>query len=288
MARTPGRSRTTGSCSTNGIWSGPDDATAGPLERRRRRRPHPRRARHQRRRRGAQEVAPEHRVPARARARRHPPRPRMRIRAAGEVPAAGPDLRPLRGHRRLADDAAAVPRPVRGERARAAHPAGPAARIHRRREAGGRVRRHRRRLGGPAAQPQARHARGRARSAPGAPARRSPARAQRPAEREHARRAAEPHLRVRAGAAGPRRSQRAGADLVPPRGRRALRRLHRRADRVPTGSRCSRSASPARPRARSARYRARVHDPVKRWAQRRLPNVWLERWYFNVCVRATR
>ncbi len=35
-------------------------------------------------------------------------------------------------------------------------------------------------------------------------------------------------------------------------------------------------------------YRNRVHDPVKRSAQRRLPKAWLDRWYFNVRVRATR
>jgi SAM-dependent methyltransferase len=45
---------------------------------------------------------------------------------------------------------------------------------------------------------------------------------------------------------------------------------------------------PGAPDSVSRRYRAIVHDPAKRWAERRLPKPWLDRWYFNVCVSATR
>jgi hypothetical protein len=45
---------------------------------------------------------------------------------------------------------------------------------------------------------------------------------------------------------------------------------------------------PGAPAPVSRWYRASVHEPVQRWAERRLPERWLERWYFNVSVSATR
>lgn len=56
----------------------------------------------------------------------------------------------------------------------------------------------------------------------------------------------------------------------------------------PTGRAVLPKRIPGAPPSVSRRYRTRVHDPVQRWAEQRLPASWLDRLYFNVCVSATR
>jgi SAM-dependent methyltransferase len=56
----------------------------------------------------------------------------------------------------------------------------------------------------------------------------------------------------------------------------------------PTGRAVLPKRLPGLPATASRRYRTHVHDPVQRWAERRLPASWLDRLYFNVCVSASR